>query len=100
MSKEFNSLKAAGLSDAFKAEVHGSEPIIEIEEEKDQITIACIFPGFDLSDDEQDVKGEKKPFKEVGITGLGFISEHGRPLMPVFRRFVNVSVGCDIIRIG
>lgn len=96
MAKEFKSLKASGLSDDFDAEIDGSEPIIEMEEEEDHITISCIFPGFDLSDDEQDVKSEKKPFKEVGISGVGFISESGQPLMPLFRRFVNVPHHCDI----
>lgn len=96
MTKEFKSLKPSGLSDAFNAEVDGSAPIIEVEVGEDQITIACIFPGFDLSDDEQDVKGEKKPFKEVGISGTGFVSESGHPLMPVFRRFVNVPRGCNV----
>ncbi len=96
MTKEFKSLKASGLSDDFDAEVDGSEPIIDVGEEEDHITISCIFPGFDLSDDEQDVKGEKKPFKEVGISGVGFVSESGQPLMPVFRRFVNVPQGCDV----
>lgn len=81
MAKEFKSLKASGLSDDFDADIDGSEPIIDIDEEEDHITISCIFPGFDLSDDEQDVKGEKKPFKEVGISGAGFISESGQPLL-------------------
>ncbi|GAB6163410.1 hypothetical protein JCM12298_25700 [Desulfothermus naphthae] len=96
MTKEFKSLKASGLSEDFDAEVDGSEPIIDVSEEEDHITISCILPGFDLSDNEQDVKGEKMPFKEVGISGVGFVSESGKPLMPVFRRFVNVPQGCDI----
>ncbi len=96
MTKEFKGLKASGLSDAFDAEIDGSEPIIDVEVEETQIIITGIFPGFDLSDDEQDVKGEKKPFKEVGISGTGFVSESGHPLIPVFRRFVNVPWGCNI----
>ena len=96
MVKEFKSFKASGLSDDFDAEVDGSEPIIDVDEAEDQVTIACIFPGFDLSDAEQDIQGEKKPFKEVGISGTGFISESGCPLLPVFRRFVNVPQDCAV----
>jgi hypothetical protein len=96
MATEFKSLKPAGLSDEFDAEVDGSQPIIKVEEQEEEISISCIFPGFDLSDDEQDVKGEKRPFKEVGISGVGFLSVSGRPLLPVFRRFVNLAPGCDV----
>ena len=96
MTREFKSLKPAGLTDAFRPEADGSEPVIDVVEEKDHLTVSCIFPGVDVSDDEQDVKGEKKPFTEIGISGVGFVSQSGKPLMPVFRRFVSVPVGCDI----
>jgi len=96
MTKEFKSLKASGLSDEFDAVGYGSEPIIQVEDGKNQIAITCIFPGFDLSDDDQDIAGEKKPFKEVGIKGVGFLSQEGKPLLPVFRRFVNIPPGCSV----
>lgn len=92
---EFISLNASDLSDSFEAEVHGEKPLVTIEEEKDRINISYIFPGFSISDDDQKVRGKLMPFKEVGISGTGFISEGGKPLLPSFGRFVQIPPGCD-----
>ncbi|ANT64551.1 C25 family cysteine peptidase [Prosthecochloris sp. CIB 2401] len=96
MSKEFYSLKPAGISGEFDAELHGTDPVIELQETEEQLTISCIFPGFKIADTEKDIDGEKLPFKEVGIRGAGYLSRSGQPLMPIFRRFVQVPKGVEI----
>lgn len=94
MSK-FISLKAAGLMDSYDSQIHGEEPLVTVDEKKDSIEISYIFPGFSMSDDDQEVEGKSMPFKEVGVSGAGFLSESGKPLMPSFGRFVQIPPGCD-----
>lgn len=90
------SLKASGLPAEFDAELHGGEPVVTVEEKEDQIIVNFVFPAFMLSDVDQVVDGETLPFKEVGITGAGYLSEDGKPLMPSFGRYVQVPPGFDI----
>jgi hypothetical protein len=92
---DFVSLKASGLSAAFDAEVHTEQPVVTVEEKEDRIEVSFIFAGFTISDDDQEVEGKLVPFKEVGISGAGFVSESGRPLLPSFGRFVQIPPGCD-----
>jgi hypothetical protein len=92
---EYISLKASGLSEEFDAEVHGEKPIVAVKEKKDSIEISYIFPGFTVSDDDREVDGKAMPFKEVGISGAGFVSESGKPLLPSFGRFIQIPRGCD-----
>ena len=35
------------------------------------------------------------PFQELGISGVGFLSESGKPLVPSFGRFVQIPLGCS-----
>ena len=92
---DFVSLKASGLSDAYDAEVHGEQPVVTVEEKKDSIEVSYIFPGFTISDDDHEVEGKPMPFKEVGISGAGFVSESGHPLLPSFGRYVQIPLGCN-----
>ena len=92
---EFMSLKASGLSDEFDATIDGEQPVVKVDETKGKIEVSYIFPGFTISDDDQEVDGESMPFKEAGISGSGFVSESGKPLLPSFGRFVQIPVGCD-----
>jgi hypothetical protein len=94
MSK-FISLDASGLSDVFDGEVHGEQPVVQIEEKKEKIIISYIFPGFTMADVDQEVDEKSLPFREVGIKGAGFISESGKPLLPSFGRFIQIPPGCD-----
>ncbi len=94
MSK-YISLQPSGLSDAFDIEIHGVQPVVTIDEKDTSIQVSFIFPGFSLSDVDQDVEGEIIPFKEVGVSGAGFISESGKPLLPSFGTFVQIPPGCS-----
>lgn len=92
---KFLSLNASNLSDSFDAEIHGEQPVVTVKEKKNMIEVSYIFPGFSISDDDQEVDRKLMPFKEVGISGAGFISESGKPLLPSFGRFVQIPPGCD-----
>ena len=92
---EFVSLSPAGLSKDFDLEKFSEKPIITVEEGKDKIEIDYIFPGFTVGDSEQQVGDEAMPFKEVGISGAGFVSVSGHPLLPNLGRFVQIPPGCD-----
>jgi hypothetical protein len=48
-----------------------------------------------MGDNEQQLDDQTLPFKEVGISGAGFVSESGKPLLPSFGRFVQIPPGCD-----
>lgn len=92
---EFVSLKPSGLSPSYDADLHGDRPVVTVEEKDARITVSYVFPGFMISDAEQDVEGDLLPFKEVGISGAGFVSESGLPLLPSFGRFVQIPRQCD-----
>ena len=92
---EFVSLRPSGLPEAFDMEVFSEKPVVSIDEREDRIEINYIFPGFTLGEVEQQVDNETLPFKEVGISGAGFVSESGKPLLPSFGRFVQIPPGCD-----
>ncbi len=92
--KEFVSLNAAGLTDDAGAQVFGEEPIVNVEEGDGAITLSYTFPGFTMSDDDRSVDGEDLPFREIGVSGSGFLSESGKPLLPSFGRFVQIPRGC------
>jgi hypothetical protein len=69
-----------------------SSPQIEITEEENQIVVNFSFPGFDLTDVEKEVDNTLMDFKEVGISGAGFLSESGKPLLPSFGRFIKIPL--------
>lgn len=93
--KEFKSLNPAGLPESFDVEIHGKEPIVQVEELKGRINITYTFPGFYLSDDSLDVEGERISFKGVKIPKAGFLSESGKPLLPSFGRYIQIPFNSD-----
>jgi len=92
---EFVSLLPTGLPEDFDMDVLSEKPVVTVEEWEDSIEVDYAFPGFTVSDVEQDVDDQALPFSEVGISGAGFVSESGKPLMPSFGRFVQIPPGCD-----
>ncbi len=92
---QFVSLKPSGLSEAFDAEVHTEQPVVTLEETADTIVVSYVFPGFVLSDDDRETDEVLMPFREVGISGAGFLSDSGKPLLPSFGRFVQIPMGCN-----
>jgi hypothetical protein len=94
MSK-FKSLSPSGLPKEFDAEVFSEKPIISVDEREACIEIHYIFPGFTVGDTAQQIDEQTMPFKEIGISGAGFMSESGKPLMPSFGRFIQIPPGSD-----
>ena len=92
---EFVSLSPSGLPEEFDVELYSEKPVVSVEELEDRIEIGYIFPGFTMGDNEQQMDDQTLPFKEVGISGAGFVSESGKPLLPSFGRFVQIPPGCD-----
>ena len=92
---EFLSLSPSGLPAEFDLDHHSEKPIVSVEEKEDQIEINYIFPGFTVGDNDQQMDDQTLPFKEIGISGAGFVSESGKPLLPSFGRFVQIPSGCD-----
>lgn len=92
---EFVSLSPSGLPEEFDVELYSEKPVVSVEELEDHIEIGYIFPGFTMGDNEQQLDDQTLPFKEVGISGAGFVSESGKPLLPSFGRFVQIPPGCD-----
>ncbi len=92
---EFVSLSPSGLPEEFDVELYSEKPVVSVEELEDCIEIGYIFPGFTMGDNEQQIDDQTLPFKEVGISGAGFVSESGKPLLPSFGRFVQIPPGCD-----
>ena len=58
--RKFMSLKPERLPRAFDAEIHGEDPIVEVEESEGRIVVSYTFPGFYISDDSRDVDGQKR----------------------------------------
>ena len=95
------SLNPEGLPESFDLEEHGAKPIIALSFQDTTIHITYRFPGFsftDLSTGEAhsapSAPGEALPH-EIGISGAGFLSESGKPLLPSFGRFVQIPPGYD-----
>lgn len=91
---EFISLKPKGLPKEFTWEAWGETPYITVEEKEDRIEINYIFPGFIASDREREVEGKPQAFKQVSISGAGFVELGGRPMLPRLGRFVRITPGC------
>ncbi len=92
---DFVSLSPSGLPEKFDQELFSKKPIVSVKEQANQIDISYIFPGFAIGDVDEQMNDQTIQFKEVGISGAGFMSESGKPLMPSFGRFVQVPPGCD-----
>ena len=82
------------------------KPLVKVlyqdEDEKIKIRLNYYFPGFTISDDKRCVFTSKmykrwKRFKEVQISGAGFLSQDQEPLLPSFGRFVQIPAGYDVV---
>jgi len=93
--REFKSLQPDRAPEGFDAEIHGEDPIIEVEEGEARVIVKYTFPGFYISDDDTDVEGEKVPFKQLSIASTGYLGEGGKPLLPSFGRYVQIPFNCD-----
>lgn len=71
------------------------EPTVQIRNWENAIEINYVFPGFWLGDKEPANATIREGHREVGISGAGFLSESGKPLMPSFGRFVQIPQGFD-----
>lgn len=92
---EFVSLSPSKLPEGFDVEQYSEQPLISVSEWEDCIEINYVFPGFTVGDASQQIDNQTLPFQEVGISGAGFVSESGKPLLPCFGRFVQIPPGCD-----
>lgn len=71
---------------------------------KIEIRLNYYFPGFTITEDKRCVfKGKKydrlKRFKEVQISGAGFLSQDKEPLLPSFGRFVQIPKGYEVVSV-
>ena len=98
---KLKSLKASNLPAGHNLESHGEKPVVDFELNKNKLEISYIFPGITVSEQDHKVTDnrlrEMMPAKlhEVGISGTGFFSESGKPLLPSFGRFVQIPPGCN-----
>jgi hypothetical protein len=93
---DLKSLNANNLPKAHDLHSHGEKPLVEFKFKKNVMEISYIFPGIIISEQRNKVADKKlrdqMPSKlhEVGISGIGFFSESGKPLLPSFGRFVQI----------
>jgi len=82
------------------------EPLVELEYnnegKKIKIKIRYFFPGFTISKDKRKVFKRRRynrweHFKEVKISGSGFLSQDQEPLLPSFGRFVQIPPGYGVV---
>ena len=82
------------------------EPLVDLnydyEDKKIKIKLRYFFPGFTISDDKRKVfkRGRYnrwRQFKEVKISGSGFLSQDQEPLLPSFGRFVQIPPGYGVV---
>ena len=74
--------------------------MLEFDFKENIIEISYVFPGRTISRDPQrgDHMEDGRPesfHHEVGISGTGFFSESGKPMLPSFGRFVQIPLGYD-----
>ena len=92
-------LPAEGLPPAFDLSRHGAKPIVTLSLEEKTLRLSFAFPGFSFADlaESQAARvpsSDPTAFQhEVGISGAGFLSESGRPLLPSFGRFIQIPPG-------
>jgi hypothetical protein len=95
------SLNPKGLPGTFSLENYGERPIIALSFHDRSIRISYTFPGFSFADlskragrGPSSSAGQAFPH-EVGISGTGFLSESGKPLLPSFGRFLQIPSNHD-----
>ncbi|MCB2166449.1 MAG: hypothetical protein KQI78_02235 [Deltaproteobacteria bacterium] len=94
------SLNAKGLPEAFDLDQHGAKPIISLSMQDKTIRLSYVFPGFSFADhtghDNAGARSARATYPhEVGMTGTGFLSESGKPLLPSFGRFLQIPPDHD-----
>ena len=95
MSK-FVSLNPKNLGKDFDTATLSEQPVVSVKEDDRIIEVSYAFPGFSASEVSPIlVDGDRISFKEIGISGAGFVSESGKPLLPSFGRLVQIPAGCD-----
>ena len=92
------SLKAKGLPKSFDIAKHGEKPIVTFTQQDNTIHITFTFPGFSFAERgasaDAAAGAAATAFQhEIGISGTGFLSESGKPLLPSFGRFVQIPPG-------
>lgn len=92
--RKFESLNPKELPEHFNVKEHGEQPFIILNEDRGRIDVSYIFPGFYISEHERNIRGRKITFKQINISGTGWIAENGRPLLPSFGRYVQIPPGC------
>ena len=93
--RQFRSLAPADLPMGFDAQIHGEEPLVEVEESKTRIIVRYTFPGFYESEDSREVEGDQMHFTQIDIASTGFLAESGKPLLPSFGRYIQIPFNCD-----
>jgi hypothetical protein len=93
--REFKSLRPRGLPGDFDVENIGEQPVVNVKETRGQIVVSFIFPGFYISNHTRVIDGQEIIFQQVNISGAGWITENGRPLLPSFGRYVQIPPGCS-----
>lgn len=88
--KEFKSLNPQKLPDDYDFRVHTEQPIVEVVELKGKIELSYKFPGFYLTDVENEIEEESKDMNQISIQSTGFFTESGKPLLPSFGRYVQI----------
>ncbi len=68
----------------------GEKPVVGFDYKDNVMELSYTFPQFTLSDDQKE-----KDDHEVGISGAGFFSESGKPLLPSFGRFIQIPPDGD-----
>jgi len=98
---QLKSLNATNLPAGHDLKTHGEKPLVEFKMDKNKLEISYIFPGIAVSEQKHKVSDNRlrelmpDQLHEVGISGTGFFSESGKPLLPSFGRFVQIPPGCD-----
>jgi hypothetical protein len=93
--RSFKPLRPLDEGMEFDATGFSCEPQVEIQESASRIRILYSFPGFYLSDDEQEVDGRAWSFNQVSIDSAGMLAESGKPQLPSFGRYVQIPQDCD-----
>ena len=69
--RKFESLNPKELPEHFNVEEHGEQPFVVLNEEKGQIDVSYIFPGFYISDHIRNSGSQDIIFKQINIGGTG-----------------------------
>lgn len=99
---DLKSLNAANLPEGHDLRTHGEKPLVDFKLDKNKLEISYIFPGIAVSERKNKAADNRlrevmpAQLHEVGISGTGFFSESGKPLLPSFGRFVQIPPGCNI----